>query len=77
MAENTLVVPFLTDDPLFARGVEFGMLYAEMKNTDRVEDYFTLDNQEQILLLANRLDWHVVEMKQYDNHWFTLVMEKR
>jgi hypothetical protein len=43
MATYTLVCPFLTDDPAYAFGVEFGMLYAAMQSgVDQIQDYFVL-----------------------------------
>ena len=72
------LTPFLTDDPVFARGVEFGMLYARMKAETEITDYFTVDNQEQILLLANRLKWTVETMRDSAvPGWFFLRMEKK
>ena len=48
-----LVCPFLNDDPVYAYGVELGLLYARMNDSDGViEDYFCRANQDQILLLA-------------------------
>jgi hypothetical protein len=73
-----LVCPFLADDPLFARGVEFGLLYARLaKGPPRVRDYFQRDNQEQILLLASRLSYDVAVMRPHDSGWFWLDLRKR
>lgn len=65
-----LICPFLDDDPKFARGVKFGMLYARMRNGEEctIKGYFTTDNQEQITLLCNRTGWRIVEMKPWDDH---------
>jgi hypothetical protein len=77
MATYTLVCPFLTDDPVYAYGVEFGMLYAKMQGgVDEIQDYFCLQNQEQIMLLANRLHWQVREMSPWGKDWFWCVLEK-
>ena len=74
---NTLICPFLNPDPVFAQGVEFGMLYARMRDSDEpVAEYFTRANQDQILLLASRLGWTVAEMKPWDKDWFFCRMEK-
>jgi hypothetical protein len=70
-----LVLPFLTDDPEFAKGVEVGMLYERMKHEDAVEGDFLLANQEQILLLANRLGWYV-ESCDATGDDFRLVMRR-
>lgn len=59
MAEHTLIVPFLTDDPMFAFGVEFGLLYARMRDGDEqvIDELLVSFNEDQILLLAGRLGW--------------------
>ncbi len=63
-----LICPLLTDDPVYAYGVEFGMLYARMRDGDEavIEDYFCRANQDQILLLASRTGWHVAAMEPFD-----------
>lgn len=77
MTDNTLVCPFLNADPVYAHGVEFGMLYARMRDTDEpIGDYFARANQDQILLLASRAGWRVVEMRSESRDWFWLLMEK-
>src|ERR1035438_5813349 len=76
MTTYNLVCPFLTDDPLFAYGVEFGLLYVRMQTARRIRDYFCRDNQERILLLANRLGWKVKKVEPFDKDWFWLVMAK-
>jgi hypothetical protein len=71
MAAHSLVVPFLTDDPAFAFGVEFGLLYARLSEGDEeVADFFCRENQDRILLMAGRLGWHVEEMRPHDRDWF-------
>lgn len=77
MATYSLVCPFLTDDPGFSYGVEFGLLFARMKRGEkRIKDYFCRANQDRILLLANRLGWHVRKIKNWDEYWFWCVLEK-
>lgn len=56
---HTLLCPFLDERPSYAYGVEFGILWARMQAEDAIDDVFTTENQEQILLAANRLGWHV------------------
>ena len=72
----SLVCPFLTDDPNFARGVEFGLLFAQMKTAKAIDGYYLLANQEQITLLANRAGWTILKMKAWDKSWFRLKMRK-
>ena len=54
--DNTLVCPFLNSDPVYAFGVEFGMLYMELKADDPepIARYFTIQNQDQILLAIRK-----------------------
>lgn len=81
---NTLVCPFLTDDPTYAYGVEFGMLFCEMSRKRKIRGYYCRRNQEQILLLANRLGWEVKAINHrndqgqpWEKDWFWLVMIKK
>jgi hypothetical protein len=77
MPDYTLVCPFLTDDPMFAYGVEFGLLYSQMQSgIESIRDYFCIQNQEQILLLANRLGWKAQEIRPWGRDWFWCVLEK-
>jgi hypothetical protein len=77
VATYNLVCPFLNNDPTFAYGVEFGLLYARMRSgVKRVKGYFCRENQDQILLLANRLGWTVRKLKPWDEGWFWCVLEK-
>jgi hypothetical protein len=78
-ANYTCSVSFLTDEPLFAYGVEIGLLYARMKHrhADIIEDYFCRWNQDQITLMASRLSWQVVEMSRHSKHWLWIRLEKR
>ncbi len=78
MPAHTLVVPFLTDDPMFAYGVEFGLLYAQARQEEvlEIEDYFCRENQDRILLLASRLGWRVAEMRPHDRDWFWCRLER-
>jgi hypothetical protein len=77
MTTYSLVCPFLTDDPTFAYGVEFGLLYARMQTAKRIKDYFCRENQERILLLANRLGWAVKKIKPWGKDWFWCVLERQ
>ncbi len=72
-----LLVPFLERDKRYALGVEYGMLHERMRNESEVTGYFTLDNQEQITLAANRLGWTIRSMEPWGGgDWFWLEMEK-
>lgn len=77
VTSNTLVCPFLNSDPTFAFGVEFGLLYARMQaSDDSIGQYFTIQNQDQILLAASRLGWSVEEMRPWGKDWFWCRLEK-
>jgi hypothetical protein len=77
MTMHSLICPFLSDDPAFAYGVEFGMLYSRMRNgEDVIEDYFCRANQDQILLLASRLRWRVIAMTVWGRDWIRFRLEK-
>lgn len=75
-----LVTPFLTDDPVFAYGVEFGMLYCTLQRILKESDPGTVfremchrENQDRICVLLNRHNCEVVSMEPVDDTWFTLV----
>src|SRR5262245_30195547 len=78
MATYSLVTPFLTDDPMFAFGVEFGILFGRMRasDVDEIEDYFCRVNQDRILLLASRLRWRVALMEPVGKDWFWCRLER-
>ncbi len=73
----SLVTPFLTDDPMFAAGVEFGMLYCELRSgKEVVHGYYQRENQDRILLAASRLGYRVVKMRTFDEDWFLLRLRR-
>ncbi len=77
MPNYALVCPFLTDDPVFAFGVEFGLLCARMQSeSEEIKDYFCRQNQDRILLLANRLGWKIRRIKPWNKNWFFCAMQK-
>lgn len=77
--ENTLVCPFLDGNPVFANGVEFGMLYSRMKEESEIDGYFHTVNQEQITLLANRLGWQILKLRKWKlgPEWTRIHMRRR
>lgn len=76
MSEHTMVCPFLNGEPAYAHGVEFGMLYCQMRDSDEpVEGYFHRENQDQILLAASRLGWTAEDIKAHDDFWFWVRLE--
>lgn len=77
--DYTLVVPFLTEDPAFAYGVELGMLFERMRRgpDDVIGDCFTLENQDRILLMAGRIGWHVAEVRPWSEGWFWCRLERK
>lgn len=79
MSDYTCVLPFLTDDPQFAAGVEVGMLHERMKRRRRIRGYYQTVNQEQITLMANRYGWRVVRMEVWADgpEWFFIDLRRR
>jgi len=75
---NALLCPFLNQDPAYALGVEFGLLWGLMQDevTAELEGYFTRANQDQILLACNRLGWRAAEMKPHDEGWMWYRLER-
>jgi len=41
-----------------------------------IDDYFTIANQEQITLAANRLGWKILKMKPWRKQWVRIRMRK-
>lgn len=76
-----LVVPFLTDNFEFARGVGFGMFYEQLKAASATGVFETtaiIQNQEQILLTVNRLGWEVEELdSEWYEGWFKIRVRKK
>lgn len=79
MAEHSLVLPFLDESSSFAHGVEVGMLYQRMRfGGERViEELFLIDNEEQILLMAGWLGWHVVWSKPIETPGWVRIRMRR
>lgn len=71
-----LVCPFLDASPKYALGVELGMLYEQLQESNHHRGFYMVDNQEQILLLANRLGWSV-DIFEPGDEWFFVEMSKR
>lgn len=78
MASYGLVTPFLTDDFMFAAGVEFGMFYHRIKKQPKIiRDYILPENQDRILVLADRFGYNVVKMKHWDKYWLWIKLRRR
>ena len=69
-----LVVPFLTDDPNFALGCQFGMLYEQLReeHPDEKEIMISRELQEQVLLLLSRMGYRVERQEMIDDHWMAI-----
>jgi len=79
MGDDThkLVCPFLDSSPEYARGVEFGILFERMKFEEEIIDLFLMENQDQILLLVNRLGWTVDTCTDASTPgWFSISMRR-
>lgn len=84
MAEHSLLVPFLNQDPVYTYGVELGMqIVAPMLRKKRVvKGYFRTENEEQIRLTAGRLGYELTRCKPWRfegsrTGWVWMVMRKR
>ena len=78
MPTTGLICPYLDQDPKYALGVEFGIIWMRMRddNEDVIQEYFTTANQDQILLACPRLGWRCVEMKRWDEFWTWYHLER-
>ena len=57
-AEYSLVAPFLTDDPKFALGVEYGIVYGQLRaGVVTYAGAVHEENEERLLVLARRLGY--------------------
>ena len=74
--DHSLALPFLTDDPAFARGVEVGILWEQMKAGAALSGWYHRENQDQILLMLSRARWAVDECEPLDDTYFTLTAHK-
>lgn len=79
MASHSLIVPFLDDSLSFACGVEIGMLYILLRDTeeDEIEDLYLSQNDEQIALMASRMGWRVAKLKHPQEGWVWMRLERR
>jgi hypothetical protein len=72
MAEHALAVAFDTDDPEFARGVEIGRLWEQLRgDAGRVTETIHIANAEMVLRLADARGWAVVS-EEHDETWMTV-----
>ena len=72
-----LACPFLTGSDEFARGVEVGMAWSQMQRRRTVTGYFLRANEDQILLMASRLGFDVLQRESHDADWLYLVLRRR
>lgn len=71
----SMAAPFLDDDPAFARGVRYGMLYMRLQRTrrDRVVDQVAEEDEERTRLMAHRIGW-TVKRRHSAHGWITLTL---
>lgn len=67
--------PYLNSDLNYSLGVEFGVFVCFMQAGEQFSGYFFIENQEQMLLLVNRMGWQVKEMERHDDEWFFMDVE--
>lgn len=64
--EYGLACPFLNDDPVYAAGVEFGMLWADLRQQPkRWSGYVLPTNEEQVRVAASRLGYEVPKIEPW------------
>lgn len=76
-SEYSLALPFLTNDPVFTRGVEIGLLWAALdggKNPTH-SAMIHADNDEQVIVIASRLGYRLT-MENLDHGWKHVLLEK-
>lgn len=77
MNEDMLVMPFLTHDPVWVRGFEAGRLFQWMcEGSPRITGTFHSANQEQIFLMASRLNY-ACEWKQTTEGFVDMVLTRK
>lgn len=83
MAENSLLVPFLNQDPTYCYGVELGMqvLAPMLKKRKVIKGYFRTENEEQIRLCCTRLNYEVRQLKPWkhegkDTGWVWMRLQR-
>jgi hypothetical protein len=84
MAQNadgdmSLVAPFLTDDPQFCLGVEYGQWYERIKPMDgklvgKIHLLVHRANQDRFLVLASRLGYVVKRQRTHDETWMAITL---
>lgn len=76
------VAPYLTDDHMFACGVEFGVLheklsFIEMQDTAAVMQVpIHRENQDRLCVLAGKLGFKIEEMNPIDDIWMSVILSR-
>jgi hypothetical protein len=74
----SLITPFLTDDPVFAAGVEFDLLFRRLRDGEKlVKEYIQRKNQDRVLVMAGRLGYEIVRQNPWDKNWLYIEMRKK
>lgn len=84
MAEHSLLVPFLNQEPTYCYGVELGMqvLAPMLRKKKRISGYFVSSNEEQIRLCCYRLGYEITELETWvyegkETEWVWMVLKRR
>ena len=74
-----LAAPFLTDDLMFAYGVEFGMIYERYKDTrpQKIEEMIHADNEDRVLLLFDRWGYEISSRESIEGKWKIIKAKRR
>ena len=74
--DNALLMPFLTDDPVFVHGFECGQIWALLECGEVIENKpCHIENMEQITMICEtfKCTYRIVTL---DKHWFSLNVER-
>ncbi len=70
--KSVLLMPFLTDDPIFTEGFECGMLWEKMKNSESFDLLpIHVANIKQIELICHHFGYEY-KINSYDDEWSQL-----
>ena len=84
MAEHSLLLPFLNQDPVYTYGCELGLsvLAPMFRKRTVVKGYFRTENEEHIRLACHRLGYDLVRCKAWvcdgeETGWVWMKMRRR
>jgi hypothetical protein len=83
MAEHSLLVPFLNNNPVYCYGCELGLqvLAPMLRKKKKIKGYFRTENEEQIRLCCYRMNYELKKCKPWyfkgkETGWIWMVMKR-